>query len=139
MGSRGRPSAASLTVISTNGVEEAGRPKPPGELTGEEAAEWRAIVNRMPANWFGRETEPLLVQLVRHVVRSRRIGEMIAKVEKGRDGFDPEMYLKLLRAEESQSKVISSLSTKMRISQQSTYDKSKKKGANKSKLWDKDY
>lgn len=142
MGSRGRTSQASaMTVIGPAGIEATHRPKPPDELNAEEAVEWREVVNRMPADWFGRESLPLLVQWCRHVIRSRRLGEMIRRLEDTRDtpAFAPGLYLKLLRAEETQSKALTSLATKMRTSQQSSYDKSKKKPPNIAKLWDKDY
>jgi len=56
MAKRGRKSSASLSVISGNGIEVISRPDAPVDLTDEQAAEWRAIVNRMPADWFTRET-----------------------------------------------------------------------------------
>ena len=96
----------------------------------------------MPADWFGRETIPLLAQYVRHIVRSKRIAEMIKRLEDQKDtaSFDTKSYLKLLRAEDLQSRVLTTLATKMRISQQSTYDKSKKKpSVTGAKLWSKDY
>jgi hypothetical protein len=68
MAQRGRKSAASLSIVSVLGNE---RPAPPEDLTDEEAKEWRAIVGRMPADWFTRENFPLLVEYCRHVVRAR--------------------------------------------------------------------
>jgi hypothetical protein len=56
MGVRGRTGIAELTVIGPGGIETVKRPDPPGELTDEQATEWRAIVNRLGASWFPRET-----------------------------------------------------------------------------------
>jgi hypothetical protein len=138
---RGRKSASQLTVIGAGGIETIARPQAPDGFSEEEAHEWTQIVNRMPADWFGRETIPLLVQYVRHVIRSRRLGEMIRNLENRRnsDDFDANLYMKLLRAEETQSRSLASLATKMRLPQQSTYDKSKRKPPNASKLWSQDY
>lgn len=128
MGNRGRVSAAALTVISPGGIETVRRPEPPIELTDEQAEEWRAIVNRMPADWFTRETAPLLVQYCRTIVRARRLAQLLNNTEKSEE-LDVKEYRDLLRSEAEQSGVLMSLATKMRISQQSTYDKSKKKPA----------
>ena len=68
MAQRGRPpSGVSLTVIGEHGFEHIARAPAPDELTAEEREEWRAIVNRLPADFFPRETWPLLAQLCRHV------------------------------------------------------------------------
>jgi hypothetical protein len=128
MGNRGRVSAAALTVIGPGGIETVRRPEPPIELTDDQAEEWRAIVNRMPADWFTRETVPLLVQYCRTIVRARRLAQLLNNTEKSEE-LDVKEYRDLLRSEAEQSGVLMSLATKMRISQQSTYDKSKKKPA----------
>ncbi len=73
MGSRGRKSAAELGVIQ--GIPE--RPKPPDELTSAQAEEWRAVVARMPVNWFPREIWPLLTQYCRHICNARHIARLI--------------------------------------------------------------
>src|SRR5688572_6717608 len=131
---RGRKSAASLSVIS--GVPGS-RPEPPSELTAEQGEEWRAIVSRMPANWFTRETHPLLADLCRHIVRSRVIAVKI-------DEFDPEWlvtdagaktYDRLCAMGERETRMMASLATKLRLTQQSSYNAqsantAKNKGSN---------
>jgi hypothetical protein len=116
-----RKSAASLSVIAPLPGQR--RPEPPQELTEAEAAEWRAVVERLPVDWFPRETHPLLVAYCRHVVRARLIAGLI-------NGFDPASVAsdeglrrldKLAAMAERESKAISSLATRMRISQQSRY------------------
>lgn len=135
MGNRGRTSSAALAVIGPSGIESVSRPVAPDELTDEQAGEWLAIVNRMPADWFPRETHPMLAQYCRHVVRARRLALLLDKVESS-EAFDVKEYRDLLRSEEEQSRAIASLATKMRISQQTTYDKSKKKPQSARKLWE---
>jgi hypothetical protein len=126
MKTRGRNSAASTEIAALAIVESIQRPDAPYELTDEQADEWRAIVNRLPADWITRETYALLVQYCRHVVRARRLAVLLDKAEKS-ENFDVKEYRDLLRSEAEQSGAMMSLATKMRISQQTTYDKSKKK------------
>jgi hypothetical protein len=135
MGTRGPCSAASLSVVSSSPVEAYQRPEPPADLSDEQAGEWIAVVNRLPADWFGRETEGLLAQYCRHVVASRRVAQLIATAEAD-ESCDLRDYDRLLKMQEREGRAISSLATKMRISQQSTYDKSKKKPSAARKLWD---
>jgi hypothetical protein len=98
---RGRKSAAALTVISSSGVETVRRPEPPTELTDEQADEWRAVVMRLPADWFPRETHALLTQYCRHVVAARRVAQLIEGAE-GAAEFDVETYERLLRMQEKE-------------------------------------
>lgn len=66
MGSRGRKSAAALALIQggqTRSAVPATRPKPPPELSAEEAKEWRAIVDSQPAGHFTREMWGLLISV----------------------------------------------------------------------------
>jgi len=119
MRQRGRKSAASLTVISSGGIETIRRPDPPDELTPEQADEWRAVVNRLPASWFPRETHQLLTQYCRHTVCARRLAQLIQHAESCNE-LDIETYERLLRMQEKESRAISSLATRMRMTQGST-------------------
>jgi len=111
------------------------RPKPPSELTDEQADEWRAVVERLPAEWFPRETHGLLTQYCRHVVAARRLSQLIEQAETC-DPVDVEGYDRLLKMQEREGRAMSSLATRMRLSQQTTYDKSKKKPSTTRKPWD---
>jgi hypothetical protein len=106
------------------------RPDPPRELTAEQADEWRAVVDRLPADWFPRETHGLLVQYCRHVVAARRVAQLIESLETSSDSeFDVGRYDELLKMQEREGRALSSLATRMRLTQQTTYDKQKKKGS----------
>lgn len=129
MGTRGRQSAAALSVISGGGVETIRRPEPAVELTDEEAEVWRVVVNRLPADWFPAETLPLLGQYCRHAVAGRRVAQLIEGMQSDAEGFSIKDYDRLLKMQERESRCLASLATKMRISQQTTYDKSRKKGS----------
>lgn len=126
MATRGRKSAASLSVITPGGLEAIRRPDPPTELTVEQAHEWRSITNRMPADWFPRETHGMLAQYCRHLVAARRIAQLIDAEEVG--DFDLDRYDQLLKMQEREGRALSSLATRMRLTQQSTYSDKKGKG-----------
>jgi len=136
MGTRGRISSASLAVVQADDVGRVPRAEVPAELTAEQAGEWRAVVNRMPAEWFGRETFALLAQYCRHVVAARRVAHLVEACEAGEE-FDVAEYDRLLKMQEREGRALSSLATRMRLSQQSTYDKTTKKKtiASAKKLW----
>jgi hypothetical protein len=135
MGSRGRKSAASLTVIGPYGLETIRRPGPPASLTDEQAQEWRRVVNGMPADYFPAETHALLEARCRHVIYGRRIAQAIEAEEKSPD-FDMSTYQSLLRAGAEQSRVITILDTKMRLSQQTTYDRRQAKRSAAKAPWE---
>lgn len=129
MGARGPKSpSVGLTVIGGSGIEAIQRPEAPAELTDEMAHEWRAIVNRMPADWFPAETQPLLIQYCKHMIRARRLCQLINDME-GSPDFDAVEYRDLLQAERTQSVTMGTLATRMRLSQQSAFDAKKTRKA----------
>jgi len=136
MDGRGRKSGAALAVISGEGIVTVRRPEPPDHLTDEQAEEWRAIVNRLAADWFPTETHGLLAQYCRHLVLSKRIAQLIAAAEAA-EPFDLNDYDKLLVMHEREGRALSSLATRMRLSQQSTYSKDRAKPRNTVKPWHK--
>lgn len=130
---RGRPSNADLTVVPQ--LEPVARPDAPYDLADDETEEWWSVVNRLPADWFPRETHGLLAAYCRHIVGIRRVSELIRKVEASEEGFDLDAYDKLLKMRERESRAASSLATRMRMTQQTTYEKTKKKPATVSPPW----
>lgn len=130
----GRVSSAALSVVETD-VTGTSRPRAPAELTPEQSREWAVVVNRMPADWFGAETYPLLVQYCRHVVSSDRVAQLIAAAEAG-DQFDVREYDQLLKMQEREGRAMSALATRMRLTQQTTYDKSKRKPSAAKRPWE---
>ena len=85
-------------------------------MTDEQAQEWWAIVERLPASWFPRETHALLAQYCRHVVAARRIAQLIAAAEAEKK-INVIAYNRLLCAQTRESLALATLSVKMRISQ----------------------
>ncbi|MBS7737929.1 MULTISPECIES: hypothetical protein [unclassified Chelatococcus] len=100
------------------------RPRPPAGLTAKQKREWGAVVNRLPADWFTRETHALLVQYVRHVERADILAKAIDKFPPAdletEDGV--ERYDKLTKMAEREGRALSSLATRMRLTQQSRYN-----------------
>lgn len=140
MQQHGRKSAASLAVVTAEGLAEIRRPEPPEELTDDQSHEWRAVVNRLPAEWFPRETHGMLAQYCRHIIAARRVAQMIQTLEdelaKAADEGTSKAEIllqstkamdRLLKMQEREGRAISSLATRMRISQQSTLDRERKK------------
>lgn len=112
-------SAASLAIVTP----ELGRPKPPAELTAAEAALWDAVVSTKAAEWFTRDTFPLLIAYCRAKVGADIVAGQIEKFQP--EWLDTEDGLKrydlLLRMQDRQGKLLATLATKMRLAQQSRY------------------
>ena len=124
---RGRKSAASNLRVFTG--KQTRRPDPPEDLTDDQKAVWQSVVSRLPVDWFPGETHSLLAQYCRHVTRAGEIAKVLDRLLNSKK-FDPSAYNKLLTQELAQTRAIAALSTRMRMSQQSTLDKSKKKTFN---------
>ena len=139
MGTRGRKSAAELGVI--HGIRE--RPEPPDELTPEQVEEWRAVVARMPVDWFRREIHPLLCAYCRHICNARHIAGLIEAAH-DLDIGDRKALMRLNRLlgmQERQSNALMGLATRMRLTNQSRYTASSaathaKGGTTGKKLWE---
>ena len=130
MGARGRQSAASMAVVRSGGITAIRRPDPPDVLTADQAHEWRAVVNRMPADWFPRETHALLIQYCRHVVSARNVAEMIDNyLVEDTQPQTIDSYNKLLIMQEREGRAMSALATRMRVSQQAQLNYKKSTGA----------
>lgn len=136
MGDRGRTPAAEMSLAADNTEKMAQRPKAPDHLTPEQVAIWDYTVNAMPADWFRPETLEILAQYCRHVVEARDVARLIEDMKANADEFNPREYALLLRCQKAESEIINSTATKLRITLQSTYDKSKKKGNQTKRPWE---
>jgi len=135
MGARGRVSAASREVAQVGKVETIARPDAPYDLTDEQTEEWWAVVNRLPADWFPRETHGVLSQYCRHVVTARRVAQLVAACE-GEDELDLARYDQLLKMQEREGRALSSLATRLRITQQATVSAKAKKPGPVKRPWE---
>lgn len=136
MATRGRRSSASLEAIVVAPSALIERQRAPHDLTDEETEIWVAIVDCEPADKFSPATCPLLAQYCRHVVQARRIAELVEQAT-----GDPELsvndYDRLLRMQDRESRAISALATKMRLSQQATTNhRGNKKPISAKKPWE---
>jgi hypothetical protein len=129
MGARGKTSTAALTVLASGGITAVQRPMAPDHLTDEQAEEWLEVVNRMPAEWFPRESHGLLAQYCCHVVQARYVSQMLGSLmaEEQKDGWLMD-YDRLLKMQERESRSMAALARGMRMTQQSTYTQRKSKG-----------
>ena len=134
MGTRGKQSAAALEVQPVDKIESIQRPDAPYDLTDEQSEEWWAVVNRLPADWFPRETHAILAQYCRHVVAARRISQLVQSEESG-EALDIDQYDKLLKMQEREGRALSSLATRLRITQQATVSAKAKKPSSMKRPW----
>jgi hypothetical protein len=107
---RGRKSAASQTLIAAS-TDVDPRPTPPETLTDEEACEWIAIVNSLPADYFAKPAQATLAQFCRHVIIARRLAELIRACGKKFDA----RYRTLLREHRAETATVMALLRSMRL------------------------
>lgn len=122
MQQRGRKSAASLAVVGSE-IPGITRIPPPMTLSDGERAVWLATVNSKPAEWFGLEHVPLLVNYVRHVVAADVLDGQIRDFDpewlKGDEGLS--RYEKLRKIFRQETEAINRLARAMRLTHQSIY------------------
>ena len=122
----GRVSAAEIKapVVSEAVIRLGDRPEPPVSLNDRAADEWFRVVNRMPSDWFGDETLSLLQSYCEHVAEGEAIQMMLETVRKTvmDDDDSYKRYRDLLRDKELQTRAALSCATKMRMTQQSSYN-----------------
>lgn len=115
---RGRKGLAALMAPGAGGVTAlVGRPDAPLDLTPEQSDEWRQIVDGLPADWFPRETWPLLAQFCRHTVTARRVAQLI-DAETARPEVDVASIDKLMAMQARETASLKTLASAMRLSQQ---------------------
>ena len=137
MGSRGRKSSAELSVVSNESPQlgTIERPEPLDDLSREQREEWLEVVNSHSADRFPRETWPMLAAHCRHVVSQRRIGQLIAELERSED-FDVGEYDRLLKMQERESRCLASLAVRLGFAYSTAYEKRPTKGGKRSKPWE---
>jgi len=92
-------------MVPENPTEIIQRPDAPYDLTDEQADEWRAVVNTMPAGHFMRANYALLGQYCRHVVAARRVAQLINQAAKKKE-FDRKEFGALLQLQATESAAI---------------------------------
>jgi hypothetical protein len=94
----------------------------PDSLTPEQKTIWAEITSETPSQWFTAENSALLAQLTRHIDASNYLSKLI-EVEKALppDLYDWDRMKEMLASLRAESGVITSLSTKLRLTNQSRY------------------
>lgn len=123
MAQRGRKSLASLAVRATPLPGSIERMEAPVYLSDAERQVWTDVVNDQPAGVFGLTHAPMLEMYCRHVVRSRILADEIQNFDRAwmADGDGLDRYDKLLKMAERESRAMSSLATRLRITRQSVH------------------
>lgn len=121
MKTRGRKSAASTEVGQlASPLEVIKRAEPPLDLTPAETDVWVETVNAMPADWFPRETWPLLRQWCRHTVTAHRVAQLIDQASAAEE-IDLAEMKELLGMQARETVALKSMASAMRLSQQASY------------------
>lgn len=109
---RGRKSTGDMTVVAVSDA----RLEPPNGLTEEQIAEWHAIVNSLPADYFRPGDAPLLAAFCVAAVFHRRAAQDIERrgmtlvTDKGHEYVNPSHQLLT-----SQASVLAQLAQKLRL------------------------
>ena len=98
----------------------------PADLSEFQQAVWAATVNARPANWFGDEHLPILLQYVRHVESANDVQRQLSAYDfeylaDDDEGLKLRRYECLLRLQALESNMINTLARAMRMTQQSLY------------------
>ena len=110
-----RKSAASLSVVA---IGAPARLAPPEDLTSDQAARWVAVVQSKPVDWFGPDSAPLL----KEYVRAEAMCDLLAvQIEGAIAGGETGEVKALLDMRDKESKRLTSIATKLRLTQQSRY------------------
>lgn len=142
MAKRGRKSTAELSVAPIG--DRICRPAPPDDLTADQKAEWRAVVDAMPPDWFGRESHSLLTAYCRHVTRARMFSGKIDSIEPDEigkiTGMSVESFDRLARAAERETRAMLAIARSLRITHQAQADPKtaatkRKNKSSSSELW----
>jgi hypothetical protein len=114
----------SVAALATAVVHLPGRwPEPPKGMSEAQQGAWKAIVATKPADWFGPDTYPLLVEYIRAAeqadVLARELQEFDPEWLRDEDGL--KRYDRLSKLQDAKAGSLARLATKMRLSQQSRY------------------
>ena len=110
-----RKSTASLSVVQV-GTRE--RLAAPDDLTEEQSALWKSVVDSKPIDWFAEDSAPLLKEYVRAACMA---DWMEAQVQAAMTGDDAALLKSFMQMRDMESKRVASLATKLRLTQQSRY------------------
>jgi len=108
----------SLASLAVSPIGLPSRLAPPDELTKVEASVWRAVVETKPVDWFKADSAPLLTEYCRAKVMCDVLAKQVS--EALQDG-DSEVIRRVLDMRDKESKRMTTLAVKMRLTQQARY------------------
>lgn len=114
-----RKSAAALAVVPATPGENL--LAPPRDLTEAERVMWLEVVESKPADWFDRDSAPVLKEYVRAAVTCDQLAAAVNTALSSDDLTEVAMAGKLLLARDREARRCASLATKLRLTQQSRY------------------
>lgn len=139
MKQRGRKSSEHLATVTAMPLRMV---HPPEDLSPEECEVWSRVTATKPSEWWDAGSVPLLAQYCRAVVQSELVAGLVASTGKAMltDPDELGRYKELRKIQGALSGEMTSLATKMRLTQQSRYnaksgDTASKKGGGPSKPW----
>ena len=92
--------------------------EPPAGLTEDQAEVWRSVVGARSADFFGEDAAPLLEEYCRVVVMCRLLA---VQIEAGIAGGEADELKALLDMRDKESRRMTSIATKLRLTNQSRY------------------
>lgn len=122
---RGRSSGADLSVVPPGQISPIERPEPPAGMSEFQQAEWRRVVADMPADWFRPETLALLAEYCSHRETAGDLERLLR--QKLAEQADTKEVKAVVSMRKETSAIINALMRSMRLTQQSTFDKERKK------------
>jgi hypothetical protein len=114
----GRKSFSALQIVPEPLVRTLAAPD---DLTDGEKSFWRTIVESKPSDWFTADTGPLLAQYVRHATSANSIAVQLREFDPGWLKTDEGLkrYETLTRIADKESRALSTIATKLRLTPQS--------------------
>ena len=106
---------AKITAIPTTTKM---RIQPPSDLTPEQARIWQDVVDAKPVDWFSEDTAPLLTEYCRAAAMCQTLAIM---VEAAIAGGEVKELGDVLRLRDMESRRLTSIGTKLRLTNQSRY------------------
>lgn len=121
MKQRGRQSGSALTSVTAFPIRLL---EPPEDLSDQEACVWARVVATKPADWWDAGSIPLLAQYARAAAQSDVVAELVRRVSEALVSDPDELgrYKDLRKIQAALSAEMTSLATKMRLTQQSRYN-----------------
>ena len=121
-----RKSASALEVVPVTALPS--RIEPPSDLTSAQADVWRAVVSTKPVDWFQADTAPILAEYCRAKVMCDLLA---AQIEGAMAGGEAGEVKALLDMRDKESRRLTSIATKLRLTNQSRYTPQAANTANK--------